>query len=215
MPALLDLDRWPRRAHFEFFRRYDLPWFNLCAPVDATALRRRSRAPGGPSFTLAVFHAALAAANQVEPFRYRIRGDAVAVHDRVHGGSTALRGDDTFAFAYFDYDPDLGRFAAAARLALDRARAGAGLVARPDDDLCHFSVIPWVAFTSVTNARRLDRDDSVPKIVFGRAHDDAGRWRLPVSVEVHHALMDGLHVGQFFAALQAGLDAHQGPAPTP
>ncbi|HRI09305.1 MAG TPA: CatA-like O-acetyltransferase [Nannocystaceae bacterium] len=207
MPTTLDLDRWGRRAHFEFFRRYERPFFNVCAPVDATAARVRSRAPGGPSFTLKVFHAALAAANAVEPFRYRLRGDGVIVHEVVHGGSTTLREDDTFAFAYFDYEAEFGRFAAGARAAIERARAGEGLGPRDEgDDLCRFSVIPWVAFTSITNARRDAPGESIPTIVFGKVHESGDRWLLPVSVEVHHALMDGLHVGRFFAALQEGLD---------
>ncbi|MEZ4454743.1 MAG: CatA-like O-acetyltransferase [Nannocystaceae bacterium] len=34
--------------------------------------------------------------------------------------------------------------------------------------------------------------------------------RLPISVEVHHAVMDGLHVGRYLEALQAGLAAGVG-----
>jgi chloramphenicol O-acetyltransferase len=30
---------------------------------------------------------------------------------------------------------------------------------------------------------------------------------MPVSVEVHHALMDGLHVSRFFDRFQTGLNA--------
>jgi chloramphenicol O-acetyltransferase len=40
VPRFLDLEHWPRRAAFEFFRGYDNPYFNVCAPLDATA-------PGG------------------------------------------------------------------------------------------------------------------------------------------------------------------------
>jgi len=111
---------------------------------------------------------------------------------------------------YFEFDPDLERFAAAALAALTAASGEQGLCARDEDDaLCHFSVIPWVAFTSVSNARRSrSGDDSVPKIIFGRfALEASGRWSMPVSIEVHHALVDGLHLGRFFAAMQARLDA--------
>jgi chloramphenicol O-acetyltransferase type A len=46
----------------------------------------------------------------------------------------------------------------------------------------------------------------VPKIVFGRHREAGGRRWMPVSVEVHHALVDGLHVGRFFERFQALLD---------
>jgi chloramphenicol O-acetyltransferase len=54
----------------------------------------------------------------------------------------------------------------------------------------------------VTNARRSLAEDSVPKIIFGKYEVEGGRVRLPVSVEVHHALMDGVHVGRYFERLQ-------------
>lgn len=217
MPTYLDLDRWPRRAHFDFFRGFESPFFNVCAPVDVDALWRASRAPGGPSFAIACFHAALRAANDAEPFRLRIRGDAVLRHDVVHGGTTALRDDDTFGFAYFAFDREYPRFAAGAKAALEAARGTRHLETRDlDDGVIHFSVMPWVAFTSISHARRFGLADSVPKIVFGKVHEVEGRARLPVSVEVHHAVMDGLDVGRYFAALQAGLSAPPSTSsPTP
>jgi chloramphenicol O-acetyltransferase type A len=208
MPRPLDLDRWPRRQHFDFFRGYDLPFFNVCAEVDATALAEVCASPGGPRFFIASLYLSLKAANEVEEFRYRLAGDGVAVHDVIHGGSTVLRPDQTFVFAYFDFDLDFGRFHARAAEVLEQASTGSPvLTPRPDrDDLIHYSVIPWVSFTSFAHARALRRGDSVPKIVFGKHHESGGRRRMPVSVEVHHGLADGLHVGRFFERFQRHLD---------
>lgn len=211
-PREIDLATWKRRAHFDFFRGYELPFWNVTVESDVTRLLQRSTAPGGPSFFLSTLHAALAAANAVEELRLRIRGgaggDQVIVHDRIHGGSTVLRPDETFAFAYFDFDPDFARFAERASDVLGEVRHRIGpLEPRPErDDLIHFSVLPWIAFTSFQHARRLQPADSVPKIVFGRHRDAGGRRLMPVSVEVHHALVDGLHVGRFFDRFQTLLD---------
>lgn len=203
-PELLDLDRWPRRQHFDFFRRYEWPWFNLCAEVDVTALAGRCRAPGGPSFFLASLWASLVAANEIEELRYRLRGEQVVVHPIIHGGSTVLMPDETFAFAYFDFEPEYPAFAEAGAAVLERVRSGpGGLEPHPErDDLIHYSVIPWVAFTSFSHARTLASDLSVPKIVFGRHRAVGGRRVMPVSVEVHHALVDGIHVGRYFECFE-------------
>ncbi|HKY59638.1 MAG TPA: chloramphenicol acetyltransferase [Gemmatimonadota bacterium] len=204
----LDLATWNRREHFAFYRGYDNPYFNICAPVDVTRLLERSRSEGGPSFFLGSLWASLAAVNEIEELRYRIRGEDVVVHDRVHGGSTVLVPDGTFRFGYFDYDPDFWSFAEGAASVLERVRAEMGpLEARPErDDMIHYSIIPWVAFTSFSHARRWGTDDSVPKVVFGRHQRDADADRMPVSIEVHHALVDGLHVGRFFERFQHHLD---------
>jgi chloramphenicol O-acetyltransferase type A len=45
----------------------------------------------------------------------------------------------------------------------------------------------------------------VPKLAFGHIQADGARLWLPFSVEVHHALMDGLHVGRYVQAFEAAL----------
>ncbi len=199
-PQVLELEGWKRRRHFEFFRHYEKPWFNICADVDVTALVSRCAEPGGPSFFLASFWLSLVAANGVEELRYRLRGDQVVVHPVIHGGTTVLMPDETFAFAYFDYQTDFQAFAVAGAQELDRVKNGpGGLEPRTDrDDTIHYSVIPWVSFSSFSHARTFKSDLSVPKIVFGKHRRVGDRRLLPVSVEVHHALVDGLHVGRFY-----------------
>ena len=89
-----------------------------------------------------------------------------------------------------------------------RARVASGpLLDRPDlDDLIYYSIIPWVHFTGFTHARRLGTGDSIPKIVFGKHSQKSGSRLMPVSVEVHHALLDGLDVARFYERFQALLD---------
>jgi len=76
MPTYLDLTTWPRKQHFDFFRGFDNPFFNVCVPVDVTALGAFCRAEG-VSFFLGYLHLSTRAANAVESFRYRLRGDRV------------------------------------------------------------------------------------------------------------------------------------------
>lgn len=208
-PAPLDLESWPRRQHFEHFRRYDNPWFNLCADVDVTALHAWCRTEAGPSFFAASLWHSLAAANEIEEFRYRIRDGGVVVHPVIHGGSTILLPDETFRFAYYDYSPDMRVFVEHVGEVLGQVKAESGPLDPQDDrdDLIHYSIIPWVPFTSFSHARRWGTDDAVPKIVFGKHREVGERRLMPVSVEVHHALVDGLHVGRFYATFQRRLDA--------
>lgn len=208
MPGhFIDLDAWPRRPHYDFFRGYDHPFFNVCTDVRATRLYERSRGTDAPSFFLGSLWASLQAANAVEEFRLRLRPEGVWRHDRIDGGSTVLRSDDTFGFAYFELADDYATFEARAREILDRARvAGAPLDPADDrDDLVHLSVLPWVPFTSISHPRRHTTLDSVPKVVFGKHFERDGERRLPVSVEVHHALMDGLHVARFLERLEGAV----------
>ena len=210
MAHFLDLETWNRREHFYFFRSYDNPYFNLCCEVDVSELHALTRRRRDVSMTQGLFYASLRAANAVEPFRYRIRDQRVYVHDVIHGGSTVMRDNASFGFSYFSFQDDFSAFAAAGRREMDRVKGTTSLDPRTDDDdLIHYSVIPWISFTSFAHARRWNTDDTVPKVVFGKYFERDGRIRLPVSVEVHHALMDGLHVGFFLDAFQDLLDSPQ------
>lgn len=198
MVRKLDLESWNRRRHFENFKDYGDPFFNITAEVEVSELRRRVR-EHGISFFSASYFLVLKVVNEIEEFRYRIRDNEVVVHDRVHGACTVLNEDRTFSFCYFDFHPVFEDFDRHCARVLDMNRSESSLDPRFDrDDVIHSSVVPWVRFTSFEHAKRLGSNDSVPKIVLGKFVEEGDRVVMPISVSAHHALMDGIHAGMFF-----------------
>jgi chloramphenicol O-acetyltransferase type A len=203
MPGYIDTETWSRRHLFRLFKDYHNPYFNVCADVDVTSLLGFAR-ERGLSCSITYHFLSLKTANEVEPFRYRLRGERVLVHEHVHGGAIVLLPDESFTFVYFDFTEDFGAFHESARAIVERARVEPPqLDARAEqDDLIYHSVIPWVSFTSISHARDSRQRSGIPKIAFGKYRDVGGRVLMPVSVEAHHALMDGLHVGRYFERLE-------------
>jgi len=202
MPRYLDIATWPRRDTFEFFRGYDKPYFNVGTSLDVTNLVAEIKKRHEFSLSLAYHYFALRVVNEIEPFRYRLRGDQVLVHDVIHGGTTLLLPNETFIMAYFDYQEDFESFMSDAMKEIDDQRAAAEFDPRPEDNRIHFSVLPWISFTSFSHARNWGREDSVPKMAFGKISEVNGRRIMPFSVEVHHAMMDGITVGRYLDRLQ-------------
>ena len=206
MARYLDVTTWARRDLFEFFIGFDKPYFNICTNVDITKLIEFLRRRPGTSVTLAYHYFALRVANEIEPFRYRLRQGKVLVHDVIHGGTTVLQPNESFTFAYFNFDKDFDKFIAEAQSSVDIVKKGESpFDPRPEDDAIHFTSLPWVSFTSFSHARNWKTEDSVPKIAFGKFVKEADRVLLPISVEVHHALVDGVHVGRFITRLEEAL----------
>ncbi len=215
----LDTDAWARRDAFEFFRDFDKPYFNVCVRLDVAELKAAADDIGPGLLWRAYHYLALQLANRHEPFRLRLESGRVRIHDRVNGSSTVLRDNGSFTFADLDLFVEgaaslleFAAFAAGAGASVAAARSGAPpFEPRPDDQArIHFTTLPWLHFTSFSHARNWGREDSIPKLAFGRIENDGARAWLPMSVEVHHALMDGLHVGQFVQAFEAAL---RDPAP--
>jgi chloramphenicol O-acetyltransferase type A len=199
MSGLIDLKKWKRRDHYMWFRKYAQPFFSVTVDVDVTPVWNASRKRGAPSFFLSsVFHM-LNAANDVEAFRLRLRARGVWRHDRVAVGPTIMRTDETFGFVRLEPAASLAAFTARGKAAI--AEAAARKVLAPSrqvtDDIIFHSVLPWLRFTSFTNAVP-GGGDSIPRIVFGRCARQGRRMKMPVAVEVHHALVDGLDVARFF-----------------
>jgi chloramphenicol O-acetyltransferase type A len=208
MSTYLDTSTWARRDAFEFFRGFDKPYFNVCVRLDVARLKAALTARDGGGLSLACYFIALRLANVHEPFRLRLEGERVRVHDEVHGSTTVLRDDgDSFFFAELEHTMDFAAFAAKSSAAIDAARTlRAAFEPKPDGMArVYFTTLPWLHFTSFSHARNWGREDSIPRFAFGRAQAEGGRLWMPMSVDVHHALMDGVHVGRYVQGFEAAL----------
>jgi len=203
----LDVENWPRKATYEFFRDYEDPFFNLTATVDVTRLYRFTR-ESGLSISLASLFSVMTAANEIREFRIRLLDGRLVEFDRIHATQTILNDDETFSFAYFEMQPDVFKFDETGKAAVEKYKKLKTFDVESDRvDLIYFSVIPWVSFTSFKHATRLDRTQTVPRIVFGKIFDDGPRKRMPLSVEANHTIMDGFHLGKLFNRFQELIDS--------
>jgi len=207
MGGPIDLSTWKRRDHYLWFRKYEQPFFSLTVEVDVTATWNASRKPGSPSFFLSSVFLMLNAANDVEAFRLRLRPRGVWRHDRLAVGPTIMRRDETFGFVRLEHANTLEQFVAQGNKAIAATAVRTGLTSpkKTSDDIIFHSVLPWIRFTSFTNALP-GKGDSIPRVVFGQCLRERGRMKMPVSVEVHHALVDGLDVARFVERLAANFE---------
>jgi len=70
------------------------------------------------------------------------------------------------------------------------------------DNLLFMTSIPWVSFTSFMHPIHLHPADSVPRFAWGKSFEEGKFLKMPLSVQAHHALMDGIHIGRFYAEVQ-------------
>jgi chloramphenicol O-acetyltransferase type A len=198
MAILLDLENWKRKEHFRFFSSLEEPFFGITVEVDVSKLYQSAK-ENGHSFYLRYLHASLQTANELEPFRYRITEDnKIEIHDRIDASPTVNREDGTFGFSYMTYHLDFKEFAMNAKREMERVRSFEGLGEPAHaSNVIHYSALPWLKFTSVSHARGFSFNDSIPKITFGKVTIANGRRTMPLSIHVHHGLMDGHDVGLF------------------
>lgn len=203
---VIDQSTWPRRTHFEMFRNWGYPHFNMCADLDLTIFLPAVR-ESGASFTVCLVYLISKTANDIPEFRQRIRGDLVVEHEIVHPGATILVENDLFSFCSFTYSQDFPKFAAHAQEQIDLVKRDPWIRDDSDqDDQLFMSAIPWISFTSFMHPINFPVD-SIPRFAWGKYFNQGDQIKMPLSVQGHHSLMDGLHIGRYFEIIQAYLDA--------
>ena len=204
----IDLDTWKRKEHFNFFHGMDYPQFNICANIDATNFLKFVKAKR-ISFYYAMIFASAYAANEISDFRYRIRENQVILHDMVHPSFTDLNEAETdlFKLVTVEMQDDLLEFVKFVEAKSKNQKVYFDLQQQLGrDDLLYITCVPWISFTHLSHTISLNKNDSVPRISWGKYFYDHNQVLLPFSVQVNHALMDGIHIGRYFSYLQSYID---------
>ncbi|SNS76718.1 chloramphenicol acetyltransferase [Antarctobacter heliothermus] len=202
----VDLDSWPRTEQFRWFKGFARPHYAVTVRLDATRLMTE-RKPKGTSVFRACLHAIGHGLHAVPELNMRFRGDVVVRHDRVLLSSPVPRPEGGFNFSYVPFHENFAQFDTGAVAAIAEARQRTTLEANTGrgDAVAYMSCLPWMDFTSLDNAMP-HADDCIPRVAWGKIVPEGACWRMAMSLQVHHALVDGEHLGAYFAAAQEALD---------
>ncbi|APU12051.1 chloramphenicol acetyltransferase [Cellulophaga lytica] len=205
--TLVTIDEWNRKDHYNFFSKFDEPFFGVTVTIDCTVAYKKAKA-SKTSFFLYYLYRALEAANQIENFKYRIIDDKVYLFDTINASPTISRPDHTFGFSFVNYNEDEIAFRDDALKVIKKVQESTSLFPGEDDkiNVIHFSALPWLNFTSMSHARNYKYPDSCPKISFGKLITIDNTKTMSVSIHAHHGLVDGYHVGLFVDKFQALLN---------
>ncbi|MGW3562074.1 type A chloramphenicol O-acetyltransferase [Streptomyces sp. NPDC000963] len=205
-PTPIDLATWPRRQHFEHYRRLVPCTYSMTVELDVTAFAAALRRSPRKSY-LAQVWALSTVVNRHDEFRMCLTASGEpAVWPVVHPAFTVFHPErETFACVWAPHDPDFGAFHdAAAPLLAEHGRAtdlfpqGA-----PPANAFDVSSLPWAPFTGFNlNIGGNGWDHLAPIFTLGRYTERDGRTLLPLAVQVHHAAADGFHTARLVNELQ-------------
>ncbi len=201
-------ENWNRKSQYEFFKDYEDPFFNISFNLDITQIKKTCKEKGH-SVLLALYYFSLKVAHEIPEFRLRhYQNELVEVENMVMG-STILNDDKSFSYIYFPMEDSWESFEFKSKDILKSHHTNPEFVDKEYDmAVIHGSVLPWIEFTSIKHARRGDeKHKGIPKFVYGKIFEQGQKNYIPMSVEVHHALMDGWHVAQFIEKLQNYIDS--------
>lgn len=205
---IIDIEKWNRKEHYHFFSNMDFPYFGITTEVDCTAAYENSKR-NAHSFFSSYLHKSMIAVNAIPELKFRILEDKVVSFPVINAGATIAREDGTFGFIFVDYSEDFQTFNDSLQEEIQAVQISTGLRLSNEDlkkNLIRHSTIPWTSFSALLHPTNLNNKESVPKITFGKFSSRNGKKYLPVSIEAHHGLADGLHLSRYLAEFQKQLD---------
>jgi chloramphenicol O-acetyltransferase type A len=203
----IDLEKWPRKTHFEFFERASYPYIDLTVQMDITSFLSYVKSHKHKFFP-SLLYCFVKGVNETEAFKYRVLEDGVVKYDRIHGDITVPIEGDRFAFCRVEYQENVHDFLEAVAAAEAEAMKQRDLVPNDWQDVVWVSCSPWFSFTSMSAPTADRRMRSIPLILVGKYYESGGKTLLPVGIKVNHGFIDGVHIGKLLSHFEKSF---QGP----
>ncbi|MBQ6478944.1 MAG: hypothetical protein IJI44_06210 [Erysipelotrichaceae bacterium] len=198
---ILDMDTYVRREHFKYFRSLSYPYVGTSVDVDVTDLLDYCR-KHDCSFYLLFMHAAALAADEAPQFRQRIHGDGIVEYDECPTSHTEPLDNGTYCYCTLHHHMELSDYLTQAKQKQEECRNNGIKEDEEVESMYFVSCLPWLHYTSLIQPVA-GGDESNPRITWGKYEKNSeGKYVMPVSVLVHHALVDGIHIATFYEHLK-------------
>ncbi len=206
----IDTSTWERTNHFNFFQARQHPHLCITSNVNITNLNayRRSIQSAKIHIRLSdmVYYTIISAVNGIDEFKTRIVGGSPVLFETIHAGFTYIpRGRNLHCNCITSYSENFSVFQQNIQTAREEADKNPTLTPEDGDkqNVIYMSNLPNLFFTSLSNPWGDPNEDTVPRILFGKmlpiSNDETV---IPVSIEVLHSFVDGLHIEKLVNAME-------------
>jgi chloramphenicol O-acetyltransferase type A len=111
--------------------------------------------------------------------------------------------EDIFSFCTVNYYEDFSTFAELAKRQVDKVKNDLQLDDEQGrDDWLFMTSIPWFSFTAIRHPMESHPRDSIPRFAWGKFFAQGDSLLMPLSVDAHHGLVDGIHVGKYYTEIE-------------
>jgi len=201
---IIDEKTWSRAIHCAIFRNYIEPNFCVTFEVDVTNFYKKIKAQN-LSFTLSMVYAVCKCANDIENFRYRFLDDKIVLFDKIDTAFTLLdKNTELFKVVNVPFVENLQDYVKLAKKISDAQKEY--FTAPLGNDIFQCSPMNFLTYTHISHTISGKKDISTPIFDWGKFREVEGKLFMPLSVQVHHSFVDGVHIGKFSERLKKYLD---------
>lgn len=203
---ILDLETYYRKDIYRRFTQVARSSVSITHRIDVTDLVEHSRR-SGTKFYINFLYLLAKVLNSREDYRmgYLWQTDQVVIYDRINPCQYVFHEDtETCTPVYTEYNPDYRAFYDACEADIEAAKQTREFLFDMEHHPNWFdaSYIPWVSYDSL----HVELPDGYlyyqPIINWGKYEEIDGRYMMPVTVRMNHAVADGYLISNVFLLLE-------------
>jgi chloramphenicol O-acetyltransferase type A len=199
----VDLETFDRINQFNFFKDLDEPRYLMTFNLDVTKFYRFVKL-NKYSFYYAFIYFSIFTMNQIKNFKYRFINQEVYELDQLNPSFTeSINNSENFKIVNAMIYDDIEQFIFhAKKVSNEQNDQFIKIEEELRVDLVYITTFPWKSYTQVSHAHNKDKFDAIPRLAWGKFEEVNQKLLMPFSIEVHHAFVDGYHVGKYINLLQ-------------
>ncbi len=195
---LIDLQNWERKEFYEHFSSEVICTYSTTVNLDITNIKNHRLYP-------TIIWLLTKTVNQMPEFRTALTNEGVGIYDEMHPAYTIFNKENkNFSAIWTAFHSDYNVFLHSYETDVAQFATSVNYNPKPNRPANSFdiSMIPWFTFTSFNINIFGDGKYLLPIFTLGKYFDENGKRLLPLSIQVHHAVCDGYHIGIFVQTLQ-------------
>ena len=211
---IIDIDKWYRKDNYLFFQSFLSSWNTITVKLTCTNAYNKAK-KNKESFFIYYLYSILKAANEITEFKVRKdKQGRVILNKRIDIITPIHIPNKTFYTVRISYIENFPEFYKEAvkiikDIPINGNPYGAEELIFEEGiyDVIHISAIPNLSFTNYSFSILKEGTPAYyPLGIIGKAEWDNGELKMPYSFCIDHALIDGTHVANYVAKIEANLN---------
>lgn len=199
----VDFKKWKRAGLFKFYIDNMRIVMSLTADIDVTALIKFT-GKNGLKFYPTMIWAVSKVVNSHDEFKYGWGKDGSLIKWEYISPSYAdfHKEDETFVKLVTPFSRDLFEFHRKFMEDRERYRSESAVIYGQPPNFFDVSCLPWIKYRHFDLHVFDEGKFLAPVVTWGKYQQEGGRFIMPLTMNIHHAVADGFHLARFFTQVQ-------------
>jgi len=201
----INIENWERKDYYTHYMQQVRCTYSLTTNIDITGLRIALKDIGKKIYPVQIYMIATIV-NQYKEFRmsFNAEGD-LGYWDELNPSYTIFnKSKESFSSIWTMYNQIFEVFYDDCIKDVNTYSQSSCLMPKSNEPANSFTIssLPWVDFTGFNINVFSEGTYLLPIFTFGKFIEQNKKVLMPVSIQVHHAVCDGFHIGRFINSLQ-------------